>query len=80
MRGRFSGDCRTSRRHALWSSVYADRRVNDAGGRCRDGLIMLMKARAWEVVGEMEGSVFNIQALVKSSLIYLNFSGANKTN
>lgn len=80
MRGRFSGDCGTSRRHALWSSVYTDRRVNDAGGRCWDGLIMLMKARAWEVVGEMEGSVFNIPALVKSSLICLNFSGANKTN
>lgn len=80
MRGRFSGDCGTSRRHVLWSSVDTDRRVNDAGGRCWDGLVMLMKARAWEVVGEMEGSVFNIQALVKSSLIYLNFSGANKTN
>lgn len=80
MRGRFSGDCGTRRRHALWSSVYTDRRVNDAGGRCWDGLIMLMKVRAWEVVGEMEGSVFIIQALVKSPLINLNFSGANKTN
>lgn len=39
---------------------------------------MLMKASAWVVVGEMKGSVFNIQALVKSSLIYFNFSGANK--
>lgn len=80
MRGRFPGDCGTSRRHALWSSVYTDRRVNDAGGRRWDGLIMLMKARAWEVLAEMEDSVFIIQALVKPSLIYLNFSGANKAN
>lgn len=80
MCGGFSGDCGTSRRHALWSSVYTDRRINDAGGRRWDGLIMLMKACAWEVVGEVEGSEFNIQALVKSSLIYLKFSGADKTN
>lgn len=69
MRGRFSGDCGSSRRHTLWSGVYTDRRVNDAGGRCRDGLIMLINACAREVEGEAEAPVFNIQALVKSSLI-----------
>lgn len=30
--GGFSGDCATSRRHALWSSVYTEKHVNDEGG------------------------------------------------
>lgn len=65
MRGRISGDRGPSRRHASWSSVYTETRVNDEGGRRWDGLIMLMKA-IWPglgVEGEMEDTMaFNIKA------------------
>lgn len=46
-RGGFSGDCATSRHHALWSSVYTEMHVNDellreGGDRGGGSQIMLM--------------------------------------
>lgn len=55
-----------------YGAAFTQRRVNDAGGRCWDGLTMLMKA-FWPGVGvRWRTLAFNIQALVGSTLIYFN--------